>query len=395
MRLTMRFFLMLACALLVSVSACSAGNGDQSSPEDDTTVDPTGAGGDGTSGGAGGDTSSTAGSSTTGSTGGSSNASDSGVAKGGSSNNGGSTGTGGAAMMMMAVDSGPPMPSSGCAKDPVLAPKDAQNTGWPYFWAPKNPAAPAKGEVPPLTINGKLRTFSVYVPASYDRNHPYPVYFSFHGCGGGSSPTSYIASSKDHGIIVAPQGLAGSCGGNTTGWLSAKGSEDYTFFDKMVEYLESGFCVDKNKIYASGHSHGAYFVGNLGCWRGDVLRAINPQSGGPATMTDCVGKVAYIGLHHVMDGSVPIAQGMALRDQFAKANHCMTTTTPMSQAPCVQFNGCDPGYPVAWCPITGTMLFDDDNNPATPPIDVSPHNVWAWPPTGDTMWNFFYTLPNK
>ena len=64
-----------------------------------------------------------------------------------------------------------------------------------------------------------------------------------------------------------------------SGWLSAKGSEDYEFFDKMVEYLESGFCVDKGKVYASGHSHGAFFVANLGCWRGDVLRGIDPQSG--------------------------------------------------------------------------------------------------------------------
>ena len=83
---------------------------------------------------------------------------------------------------------------------------------------------------------------------------------------------------------------------------------------------------------------------------------------------------------------------MAARDQFAKANHCMTTTTPMSQSPCVQFNGCDPGYPVAWCPITGPMIF---NNPPNPPQDVGAHNVWAWPPTGDVMWNFFTTLPNK
>jgi poly(3-hydroxybutyrate) depolymerase len=392
----MRSFFILGCGLFFALAACSGASSD-SSGDDSTNTDTTttGAGGDGTTSAGSGGSSATAGSSSTSSGGGS--VTDSGVAKGGSGNGGSkTTGTGGSAMMsMMAVDSGPPMPSDGCGKDPVLNPKDAQNTGWPYFWTPKNPAAPAKGEVPPLTINGKLRTFSVYVPASYNKTHPYAVYFSFHGCGGGSSPTSYIASSKDQAIVVAPQGLAGSCGGTTTGWLSQKGSEDYDFFDKMVQYLETGFCIDKNKVYASGHSHGAFFVGNLGCWRGDVLRAIDPQAGAPATFTDCVGKVAYIGLHHLMDGSVPVAQGMALRDQYAKANHCMTTTTPMSQAPCVQFNGCDPGYPVAWCPITGTMLFDDDNNPATPPIDVGAHNVWAWPPTGDTMWNFFSTLPNK
>ncbi len=382
----MRPFLMLGFALILCLAGCSAASNDASG---DDSVDPTGVGGDGTSPGSGGASGGTAGS-TVSSTGGGSS-SDSGVAKGGSSNGGSnSPGTGGT--LMMAVDSGPPMPSNGCGMPPILAPKDAQNTGWPYFWTPKNPAAPAKGEVPPLTINGKLRTFSVYVPASYDKNHPYPVYFSFHGCGGGSSPTSYIASSKDKAIVIAPQGLAGSCGGSTTGWLSGKNSEDYQFFDQMVQYLETGFCIDKSKIYASGHSHGAYFVGNLGCWRGDVLRAIDPQSGGPATMTDCVGKVAYIGLHHEMDPTVKFTDGIALRDQFAKANHCKTTTTPMSQAPCVQLDGCDPGYPVAWCPITGPMIF---TNPPAPPQDVGPHNVWAWGPTGDVMWNFFSTLPAK
>jgi hypothetical protein len=49
--------------------------------------------------------------------------------------------------------------------------------------------------------------------------------------------------------------------------------------------------------------------------------------------------------------------GPKTRDFYAKLNHCGTMTTPVqgytdTLSNCVQYQGCDPGYPVYWCQHT-------------------------------------------
>lgn len=273
-----------------------------------------------------------------------------------------------------------PEPSSGCNQQPVLAPADAPNAGWPYI----------DDERTRLLVNGKQREFSVYVPPDYDRTKAYALYFTFHGCGGGKSPSAYIQATGGKAIVIAPQGLQGSCGAGVSGWLRAKDSEDFEFFDKLMQWAESGYCIDKKRVFAAGHSHGAWFTGQLGCYRGDVLRAIQPQSGGPVDLTACKSQVAALFVHHVDDGSVRIADGEAFRDQYLAANHCSRSTAPAAQAPCVEYQGCDSGFPVAWCPLAGDIYWEYGK------MNVDPHNApWAWAPIGEVTVNFFSGLTAK
>jgi polyhydroxybutyrate depolymerase len=58
-------------------------------------------------------------------------------------------------------------------------------------------------------------------------------------------------------------------------------------------------------------------------------------------------------IHGSADTTVNVSSGEASRDHWLKANHCGTTTTPMEPSPCVLYQGCDPGYPVAWCLHSG------------------------------------------
>jgi hypothetical protein len=132
------------------------------------------------------------------------------------------------------------------------------------------------------------------------------------------------------------------------------------------------------------------FVGALGCYRGDLLRAISPESASPQGQSGCVGKVAYLGLHHMLDPVVAVSGGQQLRDMYLAANHCGTTTKPYAgNDPCVIYDGCDAGYPVAWCPITGQMIDSWSGQ------DVGYHNVWAWPKTGTATYGFMNALPPK
>jgi hypothetical protein len=63
------------------------------------------------------------------------------------------------------------------------------------------------------------------------------------------------------------------------------------------------------------------------------------------------------GSHGLSDTTVPIADGRAARDKILKQNHCGTGTVPnAADASCVDYQGCDAGYPVTWCEFAGTHM---------------------------------------
>lgn len=62
-------------------------------------------------------------------------------------------------------------------------------------------------------------------------------------------------------------------------WFFEENGVDVAFFDALVGYLEQTYCVDTDRIFALGVSSGAIMSNMLGCFRGDVLRAIVPASG--------------------------------------------------------------------------------------------------------------------
>ena len=227
------------------------------------------------------------------------------------------------------------------------------------------------GQAPPATppssvdVGGQPRTFIVDVPAGYDPNVATPVIFGFHGAGTDgemyrSAFYGNLLSTFGAGyIVVHPDALPGDSG--TTAW-SFQGGADVEFFDAMLALLRSTYCVDESRVFASGHSSGGFFTNVLGCQRGDVLRGIGPISGGgPMTFggTPCAGQVAAWIAHGINDSTVDLSSGEGSRDHWAEANHCDTTqtTTPAASYPCVEYVGCDAGFPVRWC------AYDGDHNP--------------------------------
>lgn len=38
---------------------------------------------------------------------------------------------------------------------------------------------------------------------------------------------------------------------------------------------------------------------------------------------------------------------------YLEMNHCGMDTKPFDPSPCVEYQGCDPGYPVVWCQTSG------------------------------------------
>lgn len=292
------------------------------------------------SGGASGGTTGTGGSATSsGGTVGSGGFSSGGtVGSGGSSSagtvgTGGSPGTGGTAVGTSSAGCGSTTTTSPCSKS---------------------------GTTCSLDVGGTMRVYYVQLPSTYSSTKPYPVVFQFHPLGGSAQQalTEYrISTGLPDAIYVTPQGLTDSSG--NAGWANTNGA-DIDFTKAMLSSVQSTYCVDNTRIFSVGFSYGGMMSFAVGCEMSDVFRAIAPMSGALYSDFRCSGTghpIAMWGSHGLNDTTVPIADGRAARDKILQQNHCGTTTVPNpTDASCVDYQGCDAGYPVTWCEFNGTHM---------------------------------------
>jgi poly(3-hydroxybutyrate) depolymerase len=252
--------------------------------------------------------------------------------RGGNAGSAGSAGTTGSAGA--SGSGGASMPSAGCS-----------STG----------GAPASGHYT-IDASGTMREYIIKLPSSYDAHHPYRLIFAFHGM-------MYDAASVDSGGAPSKEGpyygIEPMAGGGaifvaaqalSTSWLNAN---DIPYVNAMIARFEAQLCIDESRIFATGFSMGAIQTIALGCAEGDVFRAIAPMSG--EVMGTCAGthRIAYWGSHGTSDPTIKIANGRAARDTFRTIDHCTTQTVAGAPSGCVNYQGCDTGYPVSWCEFDG------------------------------------------
>jgi polyhydroxybutyrate depolymerase len=237
-----------------------------------------------------------------------------GVATGGVSGMGGSTSAGG---------SGGGEPAPGCGN--AASPKGARNLT--------------------IQVNGKARTYVLFVPNGYDPNKSIPLIFAWHSAGAdGAESRRYYKlepATGDGAIIVYPDGLNG-------GWDVSANGADMKFFDLLLESISKDYCVDQRRVFSTGYSFGGIMSNSLACDRGSKLRAFAPMAGAFFDgAKSCPTPVPAWIAHASNDPTVTYASGQAARDIWLKTNGCGTTTMPTSPSPCVTYQ-CSKA-PVTWC----------------------------------------------
>lgn len=256
----------------------------------------------------------------------------------------GTSGTGGHAGSSAGGSGGTSAGGSGGASAPTPSPGCGSS------------ATPASG-TQTIVVSGTSRQYVLTLPANYDSQHPYRLIFAFHGAsytaqsvadGGppGSGPYYGIASpANGSAIFVAPQALS-------TSW-NPQTAPDIDFVNAMLASLEANLCVDESRVFSVGFSRGAIMTIGIGCAEGNVFRAIAAMSGEIQGTCGGAHPVAYWASHGTSDTTIPIANGQMARDQFVGINHCGTQTIAGSPDGCVNYQGCEAGYPTTWCPFDG------------------------------------------
>ncbi len=232
-------------------------------------------------------------------------------------------------------------------------------------------------ESPPsvLDVRGAARSFILAVPEGYSPRQAHPLIVAFHGRTNSNERVRGYMRLEQTGLdalVAYPAGQSRSDG--TYLWSP---TTDLLFFDVLVKDIGARYCLDLDRVFATGHSLGAWFANTVGCAFGDVVRGTAAVAGQPGTGA-CKSPAAGIFFHDPLDQLVRIADGEHSRDQRIRQNACDAhVTPPTGSLNCVEHLGCVEGEPVVWCKH-----------------DQGGVNGHQWPnTTGRIIADFFRSLP--
>jgi polyhydroxybutyrate depolymerase len=125
-----------------------------------------------------------------------------------------------------------------------------------------------------IQSRGTNRTYLLRLPEDYTANNSYPLLIFLHGGGFTANLADTTYGFTQHGystgyIVVYPQGLNES-------WSA---TADVPFISTLIDTLCNKYTINKQRIYAAGHSAGAYLVNVLACQLSGKIAAFGDIAG--------------------------------------------------------------------------------------------------------------------
>jgi polyhydroxybutyrate depolymerase len=242
-----------------------------------------------------------------------------------------------------------------------------------------------------LVVSERDRTFIIDPPRDLSAA-PHDLVIAFHGrTNDAAQAREYfeLAEAMPNAWIVYPQALPAAPG--TFAWSDPgdpiNAQRDFGFVAAIVDAIGATRCIDLDRVFAVGHSLGAYAANDLACHTAGLVRAVASVAGGLQGGA-CVARTAALLLHHPDDQLVPIGAGEHARDAFLAANglHLANATSASQPAlaalRCQRIGAEGAPHPVVWCP------HDDSLSPSR---HGDPH---GWPAgTAAAIAVFFGDLP--
>ncbi|KJX92525.1 hypothetical protein TI39_contig5842g00022 [Zymoseptoria brevis] len=165
------------------------------------------------------------------------------------------------------------------------------------------------------------RNYSIWIPEDYNDQPSklWPLIIDFHGHGGSPilqhNNSLYYKNSRGKEYIVA-------CRPGRSDWQDRRREsvvwtqhyaytgkeEDFSFVTKLVSHLKDEYCIDPDRVYASGKSNGGGFVDTLACDdTGDQFAAFAMAAAALYTDNEqgnCPKKRAILEAHGDKDGII-------------------------------------------------------------------------------------------
>ena len=140
-----------------------------------------------------------------------------------------------------------------------------------------------KRESGSLKVDGKERTWNMFLPSTLQPGAPLVVVL--HGYGGSADPRpTYEFAAERHGFAVCyPQGLADKTGGKSWNvgypFQQDMGVDDVKALCKIARAVQKKYRLSPVNAFLTGHSNGGEMCYLMAFSRQDVFRAVAPLSG--------------------------------------------------------------------------------------------------------------------
>jgi polyhydroxybutyrate depolymerase len=131
-----------------------------------------------------------------------------------------------------------------------------------------------------LVCDGNTRSYTIYIPASYNGEVAFPLLFNFHGGGGDIQGHLSLVDMRPiadtaNVILVYPQAFTDPENGDAT-WMHKEPTDhdDVLFVEAMLSAISSEYNVNLNRIYACGYSNGGEFAYDIACRMNASIAAV-------------------------------------------------------------------------------------------------------------------------
>ncbi|MFY0409325.1 alpha/beta hydrolase family esterase [Solicola sp. PLA-1-18] len=168
--------------------------------------------------------------------------------------------------------------------------------------------------VVPLVVDGQPRSFRLHVPSSYSPDVPTPLLVAFHGRHRSGALLEADTGLSGLPVLVAyPEGVVNQVGRLDwqIGPQARPGVDDVAMTRALIDRVQRGFCVDRDRVYALGHSNGGGMAVTATCAMPDRIAAVVAISGAfYDRAAGCVGKpISLLELHGTGDRVIPYLGG--------------------------------------------------------------------------------------
>lgn len=168
-------------------------------------------------------------------------------------------------------------------------------------------AVQASKELLTVDVEGVTRSYRLSVPEAA-AGESLGLVLAYHGGGGRDVPYPQEKEWEASGFIVA-YAMGEVFPGNEGEWLLNTREdrfEDIAYTQAMIDQISSNYCVDRDRVYATGYSLGSMFTYELACQMSDQIAAIATVAGTMPVAPDACDPQRNVPILHVHGDADPI-----------------------------------------------------------------------------------------
>jgi polyhydroxybutyrate depolymerase len=140
-----------------------------------------------------------------------------------------------------------------------------------------------------INSDGERRSFVIYVPTGYKQS--LPLVLNYHGYDNtATNMAAYtdmgVEADKENFLIVFPQGDPDNASPPKPSWNAGIGdagptgtADDVQFTRDIISYVETHYCIDAHRIYATGYSIGGSMAYRVACDLSNQIAAFSSVEG--------------------------------------------------------------------------------------------------------------------